>query len=390
MISFDEAFQKVINSAFEIGAENISLQSVLHRVLSEDVKADRDMPPFRKSAVDGYACKKPQTGQSLKLLEKVPAGESPTMEIKPGTCTKVMTGAEVPPGTEWVVMVEHTSDGNEGLVKIDKPGTKSNIAEQGEDFVRGDLVLSSGTFLRPQHIAILATVGKSQVRVSKQPAVNIIPTGDELVEPGVEPGKSQIRNSNASQLIAQLTEMGINANYSGIVKDTRRDLDDLLKSSLDDYHLTLLTGGVSMGDYDYVPEMMKQNGVEIIFHKIAMKPGKPTILGKKGNHLVIGLPGNPVSTFLQFELLVKPLLYALMGAVYNPIEWKLPVGEDIPSKPSSRDSWKPVEIKEGKIYPIGYHGSGHLHALNKAQGFICIPAGNKGFQKGEMVDVRQI
>ena len=390
MIPFNQAYEIIMENAAGVATENVDIAQALNRVLAKDVRADRAMPAFYKSAVDGYACYNPKGDQKLELLETIAAGVKPQFQITPGTCSKIMTGAEVPEGANWVVMVEYTEVTEDGKIYIKKPGQKSNIAKKGEDFQQEDLILDKGTILQPQHIAILAAVGEHTPLVSAFPAVNIIATGDELVEPSMLPTPNQIRNSNASQLRSQLQKMHIFADYSGIVKDNRIKLQEVLSHSLQHYHITLITGGVSMGDYDYVPSILEHAGVEVLFHKIAMKPGKPTLFGKRRDHFVFGLPGNPVSAFLQFELLVKPLIYRMMGGFFSPVIIKLALGEDIWIKSSSRDTWKPVKIKDGKIFMLDYHGSGHIHAIHQADGFICIPAGGQGFQKGAYADVRQI
>jgi len=390
MISFEQALEIVLENAFPVGYERVSLDQALHRVLGEAVAADRDMPAFDKSAVDGYACIEPQDGQELTVIGHVAAGQTPGRPLQPGTCSKVMTGAEVPENTTHVVMVEQTRESDDKVVKLVEPGNKTNIAERGEDFKKGDPVIPAGTYLQPQHIAILAGVGHTRPLVAERPAVKLITTGNELVEPDQQPSASQIRNTNAPQLTAQFQQMGIIPHYSGIVGDDANDLLREIEAGVVHHHLTVLTGGVSMGDYDYVPDMMVNAGVEILFHKIAMKPGKPTIFGRKGDHLIIGLPGNPVSTFLQFELLIKPLLYKLMGADYHPASLKLPLGEEIKQKKSERDSWKPVRFEQGAVYPVSYHGSGHIHALWQANGFVRVPAGETHLKKGATLDVRQV
>jgi molybdopterin molybdotransferase len=390
MISFEKALEIVLENAFPVGYERVSLENALHRVLGEEVVADRDMPPFHKSAVDGYACIDPQDGQELKVVGEVAAGQATAGALQPGTCSKVMTGAEVPENTTHVVMVEQTQEADENTVKLVEPGSKTNIAARGEDFKKGDPVMMAGTYLKSQHIAILAGVGHSRPLVAERPAVKLITTGNELVEPDQQPSPSQIRNTNAPQLMAQFRQMVISPHYSGIVGDSANDLLREIESGVAHHHLTVLTGGVSMGDYDYVPDMMINAGVEILFHKIAMKPGKPTIFGRKGDHLIIGLPGNPVSTFLQFELLIKPLLYKLMGGSYKPASLKMALGEEIVQKKSDRDSWKPVRFEQGAAYPVSYHGSGHIHALLQAEGFVYLPAGETQLKKGVLVDVRQV
>jgi molybdopterin molybdotransferase len=390
MISFEQALKTALDNCLPLESEGVDLQHALYRVLAEDVFADRDMPPFHKSAVDGYACKDVDDGDVLEVVETIPAGKTPDHEINKGSTSKIMTGAEVPKGADWVVMVEDSEPIDEHHIRILKRGRKSNIAQKGEDLKKGAPVLSSGTFLKPQHIGILASVGMASPRVSKIPTVQIITTGNELVEPNQKPTQSEIRNSNASQLIAQFQSIHIKPAYGGIITDNEEDVLHILQQSSDNYTLTVLTGGVSMGDYDFVPEMMERAGIKTLFHKIAIKPGKPTILGRKGNNLVVGLPGNPVSTFLQFELLLKPIVYALMGNNYRPTVMALPLGENIKSKKEKRDSWKPVQIIDGQIFTFDYHGSGHLHALHKTDGFICISSETEFIKKGSYINVRQI
>lgn len=390
MIPFQTAYEILLNQATSTGTEQIHLDQSVNRVLAEDVPADRDMPPFHKSAVDGYACIDPQRDQQLEVLETVAAGEQPTRKVERGHCSKVMTGAEVPPGTTHVVMVEEAERKQDGHIRLINPGKKTNIALKGEDFQRGGTVLPKGTWLRPQHLAILAAVGRTRPVVAKCPSVGLITTGNELVEPHHQPASGQIRNTNATQLMAQFNDLGLNPHYFGIVGDTEQSVGEAIQEAVDRHWLTVLTGGVSMGDHDYVPQMMEKAGIEILFHKIAMKPGKPTIVGRKGDRVIIGLPGNPVSTFLQFELLIKPLLYKQMGGHYRPPSVCLPLGEALKQKKSDRDSWKPVRVEQGEVFAIPYHGSGHIHALHLAEGFIRIPAGVQNIKKGATVDVRQV
>src|SRR6056297_1907778 len=222
MIPFETAYDILLNQATFAGTEQMHLDHSRHRVLAEDIRADRDMPPFHKSAVDGFACIDPQPDQELEVLENIAAGEQPTRKMEKGRCSKVMTGAEVPPGTTHVVMVEHTRKKAGNRVQLIDPGRKTNIATKGEDFKSGDVVLPQGTWLRPQHLAILAAVGHNRPLVAKRPSVGLITTGNELVEPHHQPAPGQIRNTNASQLMAQFNDVGIHPHYFGIVGDKQQ------------------------------------------------------------------------------------------------------------------------------------------------------------------------
>src|SRR6056297_2319379 len=192
MISFDKAHRIVLDNASLMKKNSVLLNQATSYVLAEDVKADRDMPPFFKSSVDGYACKSPETGQELEVLETIAAGAKPNHAIEKGKCSKIMTGAEVPEGADWVVMVEDTETTKSGKINILRPGKKSNIAKKGEDFKKGDVILKEGTIITPRQVAILASVGCSNPQVREKPAVNILTTGDELVEPEMEPNPTQI------------------------------------------------------------------------------------------------------------------------------------------------------------------------------------------------------
>jgi len=252
------------------------------------------------------------------------------------------------------------------------------------------LVLPEGTILQPKHIAVLASVGAIEIKVAKKIKVAIISTGDELVEPHHKPSPSQIRNSNAYQLLAQVEALGAKATYIGIAKDNAKSTRKKLAKAFHDNDIVLISGGVSMGDFDFVPKILEELKVKILFDSIAVQPGRPTVFGIREEQYIFGLPGNPVSSFVQFELLVKPLIYKLMGADINIPEIKLAVGKDIYRKNTKRMSWKPVHILNGKIYPLEYHGSAHINALTDADGLVAVPLGQTTLEVGSIVDVRLI
>lgn len=389
MLQFQEALDIVLKHSYNLEKENVSLNNCLNRILAEDIISDMDMPPFDKSAVDGYACKAEDINMELEVIETVQAGQTPLKKIKKGQCTQIMTGAPVPDGADKIIMVEHVEiNGNK--IKAKKNQIKSNICKLAEDVKTGDVVLEKSILIKPQHIAVLASSGYNKVHVYKNPSVGVFSTGDELVEPDCKPSKSKIRNSNGPQLIAQVQNLGLEEKYYGIAKDTKKDTLNILKKALSENDIVLLTGGVSMGKFDFVPEVLKQAGVEILFSQIAIKPGKPTVFGTINNKFVFGLPGNPVSSFVLFEILVKALIYKLMGFEINPDKIKLPLGKDYIQKRTGRQSFIPVNIKNGQIFPVEYHGSAHINSLSLADGFISIPAGVDEIKKGELLDVRQI
>ncbi len=386
MISFEEALQIVMSSAKTGKARKKKFTKVLNRVLREEVYSDMDMPPWDKAAVDGYACRRLDLDQELEVIETVPAGAMPGRTVGEGQCIKIMTGAPVPQGADTVIMVEDTERTASGKIRFLKEKTKSNIAYRAEDIRKGDLLIPRNTLLKPKHIAILATVGCVRPLVAKKPKVAVISTGDELVEPYEKASGSKIRNSNAYQLLAQIREMGAKANYAGIAKDTEEDTRNVLRKAFHKNDVILLTGGVSMGDFDYVPQILKEMGVDIIFKSIAVQPGRPTVFGIRGEQYIFGLPGNPVSSFVQFEMLVKPLIYRMMGHDFSHLIQKLPLGEKLFRKNTKRMSWKPVKIVSGKIFPLEYHGSAHINSLIDADALVAIPRGKQALEEGEIVE----
>ncbi len=388
MIPFEEACQIVMSHAPLFPAERVSMLDSLGRILAEDIHSDIDMPPFNKSAVDGFACRMADLGHDLEVIETIPAGRMPELTVTKGKCSRIMTGAAVPEGADCIVMVEDTQILDNGMMRSKRKSDTPNICHQGEDIKAGDLVLSKGTLIRPQHIAVLAAAGVVTPKVSEQVHVGILSTGDELVEPGHLPFPSKIRNTNASQLMSQVTGTGAIPHYGGIAGDTQTSLSAMISDSLDRNDVVLLTGGVSAGDFDYVPETMESLDIEILFKSVAIQPGKPTVFGKRGDQFIFGLPGNPVSSFVIYEILVKPFLLKAMGCHEEPLMLRLPLGTAFKRKNPARKLFIPVRIENNMVFPVEYHGSAHINAYTRAAGMIAIGMGITELAKGEMTDVR--
>lgn len=403
MIKFEQALKIVLDAAedmadrSELLCEEVSLKDACGRVLCQVVVSERDMPPFNKSAVDGYACRYAdlENRGAMSLLEVIPAGKSPEFKVVDGYCSKIMTGAMVPEGAESILMVEDALvEGGEIRPAPDYKFSrnKTNICLQGEDILLGTTVLQPGTLLKPQHIATLAAMGCADVCVASKPKVAIISTGDELVDLSVEPNSVQIRDSNGWQLLAQASRAGANPSYLGIVKDQCEVLKSLLERALAENTLIILTGGVSMGDFDMVPDVLRSLGVEILFDRVAVQPGKPTTFGvveyEGASRFIFGLPGNPVSSFIQFELMVRPLLMKLMGSIHQSVTINMPISHEYRRKRSERMAHVPMEIDEsGRCKMLHYNGSGHIEALNSAWGVARIPLGVSQLQENDMVEV---
>jgi molybdopterin molybdotransferase len=399
VITFEKALEIVLSIPVNRMSIQVSLPEAAGMVLAGDVFSDMDMPPFNKSAVDGYACRfddliRKDSASSgggrvlLSVLETIAAGSVPSRQIQPGSCSRIMTGAMIPDGADCVVMVEDTTPAEDGMVEINPGPVSGNICFKGEDIRKGEKILDRGTLIRPAEVAILAGVGYANPKVYRRPSVAILSTGDELVEPDQVPGIGQIRNSNAWQLLAQASATGATVNYSGIAHDHPGLLLIALNNALENNDIVLLTGGVSMGDFDFVPEIMKKAGMEILFSKIAIQPGKPTVFGSNGNQVVFGLPGNPVSSFILFEMLVKPFLYHWMGHHHQPAELMLPMGVPFLRKKKERKSLIPARIRDGKVFPVAYHGSAHINAYASANAILVIGIGSEGYHTGDPAHVR--
>ncbi len=391
LITFDEAYRIVMESAFRTGTEKISFDDSLNRVLAEDIRSDMDMPPFNKATVDGFACRKADLERELAIIETIPAGKPPEKKVTSGTCSRIMTGAEIPEGADMVFMVEDSAILSSGKVRYEGSSSKSNIAGRGEDVRKGDTIVERGRLIKPQHIALMALAGRTSVKVNKLPVVAVISSGSELVEPTGKPGLSQIRNTNAYQLMAQIRQAGAVGRYLGIARDDENETFDLVKDAMGKSDLILITGGVSMGDFDFVPSVLERAGVKILFSRVNIQPGKPTTFGLHGKTLVFGLPGNPVSSFIQFEILVRPLLCKMMGYHWEAATVDLPMERSFSRKSADRRALIPVVITgDGLVSPVEYHGSAHISSFSLATGIITIPEGKRNIEKGEIVSVRQL
>lgn len=397
MISLKEALNIATKYTKILGTEDVNFSDSLGRVLAEDIYSDVDMPPFNKSAMDGYACKKEDIGKALEVLEIIPAGNSPTKIVGQGQCSKIMTGAEVPEGADTVIMVEFTEENENGKIVFAGSKTSSNICLTGEDLKKGDLVLNKGILLEPQHIAMLASVGCTSPKVYQQPSIGIISTGSELIEPHESITEAKIRNSNGPQMVAQAKKMGLPVNYYGIVADDQQQTLKKIKKSTEENDLTLVSGGVSVGDFDFVPWAIKEVGFEILFNKIAVKPGMHTTFaiekekGLEKEKYIIGLPGNPVSSFIQFEIFAKEVIYKLMGITKKQILIPMEMKEDFTRGKTNKEELIPISLDtENKVERIIYNGSAHIHAYHDAFGVISIAMGKQVIKKGEIVYVRPL
>ncbi len=391
MISHSEALNIVLKNNFSTAITTVNVKDCINRILAQDIISTINMPPFDKSMVDGYAILSADIENVLQLDGVVGAGDGVEQTVRTGHCVKVMTGAPIPIGTEMVVMVENVEILESGNIKITNLKSSKNISPKAEDISIGDKVLSKGTLLKPFHCGILATLGYSEVPVFETVKVGIIVTGDEIIEPGNELSAGQIYNSNAYQLINNCQTLGITPEYFGIAGDTYELISKAFSDMIRKNDVLIITGGVSMGDYDYVAPVMKASGLEVKFDSIAAQPGRPLVYATDGNKFCFGMPGNPVSGFVLFETIVKPFLYQIMGHNFKPIVLPLLLKSKIQRRKSERKSYYPVKLNDDNtVSAIEYHGSAHMNAYAEAFGLIALEMGVTEIKEGELVYVRQI
>jgi len=390
MIPIEEAEKILNNITCRPETEEVPLMDSLGRVLAQDIVSGMSMPPFNKSAMDGYALSSSDSSKKFKIVEVIAAGSVPSRKINKGECAKIMTGAMVPQGADQVIKIEVTEE-KDGYMIVTDEDKNVNICYLGEDVKPGDMVLKSGCVIRPPEVGIIASMGLDRLKVYKKTIVGIITTGSEIKEPGQKLESGQIYNSNAYSISAQVLQTGAQVKYAGIVGDDIESIGREIENLLSETQMVLISGGVSMGDYDYVPQILKSLGVQLHFDKVAIQPGKPTVFGTRADLLIFGMPGNPVSTFTIFEVFVKPVLYKTMGFTYTPPVVKGIMSKDFKRKRTVRTAYVPVRCNRvGEVEPVEYHGSAHLSALSEANGLLKVPRGVREVLKGSTVYVRQI
>jgi len=408
MISVEQALEKILSYVDELETEEVPILSALGQVLAEDVRSSIDIPPLDNAAMDGYAIQardtdnaSPQSPRLLRVIDTVIAGAISQREVTPGTAIRIMTGAPVPKGADSVVRFEDTDEDQRqppiseiGILCKVKPGL--NIRRAGEDIAKGTLVLQKGTVLRPAEIGVLASLGKDKVKVIRRPVVAILATGNELVDIGQPLPAGKIYNSNTYSVAALVQRYGAIPKILGIALDTEDSLVSKLREGLD-ADMLLTSGGVSAGDYDMVKDVLAKEG-EISFWTVRMKPGKPLAFGTirgagKGgatkNIPHLGLPGNPVSSMVTFELFARPAILKMMGKK----NLSKPMVEAVLEEPVVNTDGRRVylraivEKRDGQYFArlTGPQGSGILTSMSLANGLVIIPEDRKEVKAGETV-----
>ncbi|MFC2122483.1 gephyrin-like molybdotransferase Glp [Bacteroidota bacterium] len=401
MISVEQALEKILAYVNVLGAEESPILDTPGQVLAEDVVSDINVPPMDNSAMDGYAViaddtrgAQQQSPKCLKIIDTVPAGYISEKEVTSGTAIRIMTGAPVPNGADAVVQFENTDETQRepnssdiGILAEANPGL--NIRRAGEDITRGAVTLSRGTVLQSAEIGVLASLGRASVKVIRRPVVAILSTGDEVVDISqpLPPGK--IYNSNTYSLAALVKRYGGIPRLLGIAQDNEDSLTTKLNQGLDS-DMLITTGGVSMGDYDVVKDILAKEG-EISFWRVRMKPGKPLAFGSIKGIPHLGLPGNPVSTMVTFELFARPAMLKMMGKQ----NWTKPIIQaTVEGSVKNTDGRRVfaraiVEKRDGQYFArlTGPQGSGILTSMTSANGLVIVPEDRAGVKAGETVQV---
>lgn len=403
MITADEAIQTILKQTKTLGTEEAPLQVSLRRFLSTSIAAPIDHPPFDNSAMDGFAVRCRGTERVFKIVGAVRAGlssPSSTYKLHPGEAVRIMTGAPLPEGTDTVIPFEDTIY-NENICEISQTiSLGKNIRRAGEDVKKGDLVLEGGEKISSRTIALLGALGVARVPVWKRPRVCIVATGNELVDVGarssrpgaktapLQPG--QIYNSNGPALEAALGEMGLLPKNTLKVCDSEKDLKEMIGKNLD-ADVLITVGGVSAGDYDLVPKILTDLGAKIIFHKVAIKPGKPLLFAVFENKLIFSLPGNPVSALMVFDRFVRPALLKMMGS-QNPLRPRRMaiVESELRGTKGKEDYLRGVvTCRDGKYFArsAGSQGSARLLPLAHSNAILIIPETKQTVAAGELIEI---
>ena len=404
MISVEQALEKVLSYVPVLDEEERPILDCLGQVLAEDITSSINVPPLDNAAMDGYAVRSSDTrGASrqsprfLRVIETVAAGSISKSKLKPGTAIRIMTGAPIPEGADSVVRFEDTDELQRegtpteiGILREVKVG--SHIRRAGEDIARDSIVLRQGTVIRPSEIGVLASLGRSTVRVIRRPVVAILATGNELVDIEQPLPPDKIYNSNTYSVAALVAHYGGVPNILGIALDSEDSLVTKLRSALNS-DMLITTGGVSMGDYDVVKDILAREG-EIAFWQVRMKPGKPLAFGRINGIPHLGLPGNPVSSMVTFELFARPAILKMMGKknLAKPTIQAIVENPVVNSDGRRIFARAVVEKRHGQYFArlTGPQGSGILTSMSLANGLVIVPEDKAGVEAGDIVQVMML
>lgn len=401
-IAVVEAVQRVMEYKFEEKIEMVPLQEAHGRFLAEDVAADQDVPAFDRSPYDGYAIRSADSQEActenpvtFTVVGEIGAGYVFEKEVGYREAVRIMTGAPIPKGCDAVAMLELTQpfeENHQKYMSIKRAyHSGTNISYKGEDIQKGAILLEKGQYINPGVIAILATFGYDEVPVFQKTTVGVIATGSELLEPGeaVQPGK--IRNSNAYMIMAQIERAGATAKYYGKLSDDLSLCVDAVEKALQEVDILITTGGVSVGDYDYLPAIYEAIGAKVLFNKVAMRPGSVTTVAARNGQLLFGLSGNPSACYVGFELFTRPIIRTACGSKKPHLRREQAVlGADFTKpNPFTRFVRASVFAENGQFVaiPSGHDHSSAVSSLAEANAFIVLPGGSRGYEKGMQVAI---
>lgn len=397
MIPISEAIQIVLRHTSQSEVESVSLNDALGRVLAEDVIADCDLPPFARAQMDGYAVRAEDVATPparLRIAGESAAGRGWHHEMKPGEAVRIMTGAPVPAGADAVQQVELTRESDDAkFVEILKSvEVGRSVVRRGAEIKTSETVLRAGEDINAAMIATLASFGYASVKVGRRPRVAVMATGTELVDVNQRPGKDQIRDSNNYTLAAYAQLAGANVERLPLAGDDTEELKRQMTAAAQTADVLITSGGVSMGVYDFTKAALKEIGAEIFFERVALRPGKPTVFGRIGKTLVFGLPGNPVSVTVTFNLFARTALRAMQGAKQpEMIEETAVLGRDLKGS-IDRESYLPAILRTDEkgtliVEPLKWGGSSDFVSFARATALINVPAGVKVIEAGAPVKI---
>ncbi len=401
-ITVSEAVKKVMNFKIKGSAESVPIEQTYGRYLAEQLKADHDVPPFDRSPYDGFAIRAEDTERAgpahpvlLEVIDEIGAGFLAKQPVGPFQAVRLMTGAQIPSGCDAVIMLELTKeieqDGKKYVQIKRKVHSGDNISFQGEDVEQGASLVSLGSFINPGIQALLATFGYAKVKVAKQPVIGVYATGSELldVDQPLAPGK--IRNSNAYMILGQIERSGAKATYFGKMDDEFELCYTAVKEALEEVDILITTGGVSVGDFDYLPAIYEKLGANVLFNKVAMRPGSVTTVAEFQGKLLFGLSGNPSACYVGYELFVRPIVRTMLYSSKPHLQkMKAKLGADFPkANPFTRFVRSKLEFLNGQLVavPSGFDKSSSISSLAEANVLMELPGGTRGYTTGDEIDI---
>jgi len=396
----EDVMEKLFSKIYLNPIEEIEIKEALNRILAEDIISEMDIPPFNRSAMDGYAIKaedsfgaSPKNPKRIKLIGVIEIGEASNLEILRGQGIKISTGAPTPKGAEAVIKIEDTEIEDNTIILYTSLTPGKNISKRGEDLKKSTLALSKGTELKAEHIALLTSLGYNKVKVRTKPKISIFSSGDELIEPGISLQPGKIYNSNTPMLSALVNLYGGIIIRGEGIKDDKKAIKTKLIEATEDSQIIIFTGGTSVGTKDYLPEIIDESG-SILAHGIAMRPGAPVLIGFLNKSLIFCLPGTPVAAYVSFLKISGPAMRKMLGcSVVDPrIEIMAIIDKDVPVSGLGYLHYLRVKLEKHEnelvAIPVKLKGSGVISSLTASDGIIEIPPDQEGLKKGERVIVK--